>query len=257
VIPYFELDTVHLGPLPIHTFGLCVAAGLVAGSSIAARVIQREHGAAAGRAVRDGAFWALLGGLVGGHLMHVLGYHPELLRGDPWVLLRFWDGLSSMGGLVGGTAALVAYLHHKGHAARPLLNALALGTAPGWAIARIGCFLVHDHPGVHTHFFLAVMYPDGPRHDLGLDDLLVLTALSALLFALARRPRPDGFLAGVLAVGYAVPRFLLDFLRATDVPLADGRIFGLTPAQYVCMALVPLGLVLIVRPSYARRRAAA
>jgi phosphatidylglycerol:prolipoprotein diacylglycerol transferase len=129
----------------------------------------------------------------------------------------------------------------------PFLNSLALGTAPGWAVARLGCVAVHDHPGRLTDFFLAVRFPDGARHDLGLDDFLVLSLLTVALHLLARLPRLEGRLAGVLAIGYAVPRFLLDFLRATDLPFTDGRILGLTPAQYVCAALIPVGIWLLLR----------
>lgn len=248
VLPYFEFPTIQLGPIPLHVFGLMVAAGVLVGTKLAVRAVERTTNAETAHALNDAAFWALVGGIVGAHLLHVLGYHPEMLRQDGWlVLLKVWDGLSSMGGLVGGIAGIAYSLRRQGRAFGPYLNGLALGTAPGWAVARIGCIAVHDHPGVLTDFPLAFAYPGGARHDLGFYDFLVLAALSALLYILARKPRPEGFLAGVLAVGYCIPRFLLDFLRARDVPNADGRIFGLTPAQYICAVLVPVGLWLLVR----------
>jgi phosphatidylglycerol:prolipoprotein diacylglycerol transferase len=248
VIPYFSLETIHLGPIPIHVFGLLLALGFLLGQRIAVRELTRTRGPAAARVVERGAGWALVGGLIGAHLLHVLGYHPELLHQQgAWALLRLWDGFSSVGGLIGGAVALGIVLRRHGLRWGPHLNAMALGVAPGWALARVGCFLVHDHPGVRTHFPLAVAFPDGPRHDLGLDDLLVLAALSALLFALRRLGPREGALAGVLAIGYAVPRFFLDFLRATDLPNSDGRLLGLTPAQYVALLLVPLGAWLLLR----------
>lgn len=250
MIPFYDFPALKLGPISVHVFGVMVALGVWAGTELAARAARKRVGPEAGRVLAEAGFWGLVGGLIGGHLLHVLGYHPELLREQgPLVLLRFWDGLSSMGGLLGGLAGIALHFARSGRKLMPYLDSIALGTAPGWAIARIGCIAAHDHPGVHTHFFLAVMYPDGPRHDLGLDDFLVLAALSAVLWLLARKPRPVGLLTGVLAVGYSVPRFLLDFLRARpgDVAFADGRIFGLTPAQYVTAALVPVGIWLIAR----------
>lgn len=54
---------------------------------------------------------------------------------------------------------------------------------------------------------------------------------------------------GVLAVGYSVPRFFLDFLRARDLPFVDGRILGLTPAQYLVIVWTALGIWLLATAS--------
>src|SRR5207237_1135864 len=133
--------------------------------------------------------WAIAGGVIGGHLMHLFLYHPEELHGPLGALqiLKVWDGLSSTGGVIGG--ALVAVLWFRAHRLNLLQygDVLALAIAPGWAIARLGCFSVHDHPGVLTNFFLAVQFPGGARHDLGLYDALLLFALTVLLYWLSRR----------------------------------------------------------------------
>jgi len=52
---------------------------------------------------------------------------------------------------------------------------------------------------------------------------------------------------GVIELGYSVPRFFLDFLRARDLPFVDGRIAGLTPAQWITPVLALVGIRLIVR----------
>jgi phosphatidylglycerol:prolipoprotein diacylglycerol transferase len=248
-IPYFELPSLHLPlGLEIHPFGVLVAIGVLVGASLAARA-ARTYGPGDDTPLRDVVIWALVGGITGAHLLHVLGYHPELLRqDDPFALLKFWDGLSSMGGVVGSLIGISFFFRWRKIPLRPYLDALALGAAPGWAIARIGCIVAHDHPGVLTNFPLAVAYPDGPRHDLGLYDFFVLAILSGILYLLARRLRPQGFLMAVLAIGYSVPRFFLDFLRARDVAFADGRILGLTPAQYVAPVLVIAGIWLLRTP---------
>ena len=77
----------------------------------------------------------------------------------------------------------------------------------------------------------------GVRHDLGLYDAVVLFGCAVLLFAVARRGLLPGRLLALLALVYGTCRFFLDFLRATDVPYADARYLGLTPAQYFCFGL--------------------
>ena len=252
MIPYFLIPQLTLGPLAIQSFGILAAAGVWLASVLLQRG-ARARGLAEEPLLAFSA-WAVAGGVVGGHLMHLLLYHPEELRENgPLQLLKVWDGLSSTGGVLGGIAVAAIFFRARRIPFARYSDVLALAMAPGWAVARLGCFSVHDHPGRLTAFPLAVAFPAGARHDLGLDDALVLFGLSALLYALRRRL--EGRLLAVLALGYGLSRFLLDFLRATDLPYSDARYFGLTPAQYVAAGMVLYGLVrLASRPPTASSR---
>lgn len=234
MIPWFELPVVRLGPVTLQFFGLFAAAGVYLAVRVAARSAARRG--LEPRLVLDFALWGVLSGIFFGHAVHLLAYHPEELR-EPGRILRFWEGLSSLGGLFGGVLAAVVFFRARGARLSAYADSFALGIAPGWGVARLGCFAVHDHPGVLTRFPLAVRFPDGPRHDLGLYDALVLFALAGVLATLSRRRLLEGRLLAVLALSYGVARFLLDFLRARDVPYPDARYLGLTPAQYACFLL--------------------
>lgn len=245
MIPYFQIPPLRLGALEIHAFGVLTALGIYLGARLAARA-ARTYQPGDDRPLVEAAPWMVLAGVIMGHLVHLFGYHPEILRRDGFAaVLRVWDGLSSMGGVLGGVIALNVVFRLRGWSVRPYLNAIALGAAPGWMVARLGCFTAHDHPGVLTDFPLAVAFPGGARHDLGLYDAIVLGALAVILHLLARKPRPEGFLMGVLALGYSIPRFFLDFLRARDLPFVDGRILGLTPAQYLVVVWAAVGVWLL------------
>ena len=251
MIPFFELPRLEL-PFgqKIDIFGVLSAAGVMTGATLAARA-ARKYWPGDDEPARGLVTWAVMFGLYGGHFMHIFAYHPELLVNDWSLPLRFWDGLSSMGGVLGSLIGIGIYFHRIKTPFSRYIDALALGATPGWAVARIGCFLVHDHPGVRTDFPLAVDFPvrmyGGPRHDLGLYDMFVLTAITALLYFLARyRPR-QGRLMGTLAVTYSASRFFLDFLRASDLGFVDRRYAGLTPAQYIVMVLFGVGVWLLVR----------
>ncbi len=143
-------------------------------SSSATRIVVKE-GARRGLDPQDVKFLnvrIVFGGFIMAHLVSVIFYFPERIRENPWVLLYIWSGLSSFGGFLGAALAFLYFTRKEKIPALPYADSVALGLAVGWIFGRTGCFTAHDHPGLHTNFFLAVRYPDGPRHDLGLDELL-------------------------------------------------------------------------------------
>ncbi len=235
-----------MGPITIQAFGVLAALGVATGVRTAAWAARRRG--LDPRPILDFAIWGVLAGVAVGHLVHVGLYHPDEIR-DPRRVLEFWDGLSSFGGLAGGIAAAVVFFRVRGVPLARYGDAFAVGMPTGWAIARIGCFLVHDHPGRLTRFPLAVDFPGGARHDLGLYEAVVLLAIAAVLWRLWARRQLEGKLLGLLAVLYGGARFLLDFLRASDIAYADARYAGLTPAQYGSVLLLAWGAWRLGRPS--------
>ena len=234
-----------VGGQPIYMFGLLVAIGVIVGDSIVVK-----EGARRGLDPQDVKYLnvrIVVGGFVMAHLVSVIFYFPERIRENPLVLLYIWSGLSSFGGFLGAALAFIYFTRKEKIPALPYADAVALGLVVGWIFGRTGCFTAHDHPGLHTNFFLAVRYPDGPRHDLGLDELLFTIVIAIALFRYARKPRVPGRVIGLYAAMYAPVRFGLDFLRARDVALPDERYGGLTPAQWACIACLATGVWLLTR----------
>lgn len=246
MIPFFETPDIHIGPLTLHPFGALAAIAMLLGIRLAqwrARTLnvdETELNALLG--------WVIAGGLAGAHILERLLYHPAELAERPWSLLFFWDGLSSMGGFVGATIAALLWKRIRG-GNRPLLPLadIILSILPvPWILARLGCALVHDHPGRPTSAtnWLAVAYPDGPRYDLGLLEMLLAVVLSLIVAMNWHRPRPLGWYVAVVSLTYAPVRFALDFLRAIDI---DPRYAGLTPAQWACIPLFIFGVYVAMR----------
>ncbi len=240
VIPYFVPPALELGPLSIQAFGVLVAIGVLVGAAVCTR--ESEKRGLDPQILADFAMWGVVVGVVVGHWVHLFAYHPEELSKSPFQIFKVWDGLSSMGGLLGGILAAAVYFRVKGASFRAYADPLALAVSLAWGIARIGCFFAHDHPGARTDFFLAVDFPGGPRHDLGLYDAVALLTMYLVLKALANKGLMKHRLLPLLALMYGTTRFFFDFLRASDMNYVDARYFGLTPAQYACMGLWAYGI---------------
>jgi len=237
MIPWIEIPSFSLGPLTVQAFGVLVAIGIVVGFNIGLKHVLRSGLEPA--PYNGFLLWGVLGGILGGHLVHLFLYHPEELS-----LLRFlqvWNGLSSLGGILGAVVAMRIYFGRRKISFAAYADSFAMGIAPAWCIGRVGCFVAHDHPGLLTHFVLAVQYPGGARHDLGLYDAMLLFCITVLVHVLDRRKVLRGRLLAVVAISYGLVRFFFDFLRATDVPYADARYGGLTPGQYICFLLILWG----------------
>lgn len=248
MIPFFQLTVIPIGPLRIQVWGLFVALGIVAAVAVGRRVAMKRG---LDRDVfLDFASWTIIGALLGARLFHAFAYEPAAFIADPAKLIRVWEGgMSSFGGFIGAAAGAIAYARLRRIAFRAYAEPACFAFPLGYGIGRIGCFLIHDHPGTLSNSILAVDFRDGSRLDHGL--LLSLTGFAIFAFFLiaARRfPKAvEGRFLPLLMVSYGAVRFVLDFFRVADVPSADVRYFGLTPGHYGSIALVAVGAFLLMR----------
>jgi phosphatidylglycerol:prolipoprotein diacylglycerol transferase len=249
-IPWFKLEGWHIPGLPpqiaIQPFGLLVALGVMLGARVSEKRAARLG--LKNELISDFIAHVVLIGFVLGHIFDRITYEPEVILRDPLDLLMPWKSLSSFGGFFGAVAgAFIWKARRKLNITIPL-DQVAFGMPVGWLFGRTGCFVVHDHPGRLTNFFLAVNdyhYGNlmvGPRHDLGLYEVLWSALMIPLFFWLDKKPRPHGFYTGFIAVMYAPFRFGLDFLRE-----ADATYFGLTPGHYSSILALLLGIFVLWR----------
>jgi phosphatidylglycerol:prolipoprotein diacylglycerol transferase len=236
MIPYIAWHTIQLGPITLQVWGLFVGLGFLLGTYLAARLAKARG--ADPKVIIDLVPWLIFAAIIGGRLGDVFFYRPGYYFADPIQIFKIWEGGASFfGGIIACTIVAAIYFWKKKVNFMQYADILAFGMPAGIACGRVGCFLIHDHPGTLTNFVLGVKYPDGVRHDLGLYEALVMGVVAVVFLVLSRKARPQGFYLGLFAVLYAVPRFFLDFLRIIDV-----RYFGLTPSQYICIALLGFGL---------------
>ena len=241
MIPYIQLDRYlpSIGSVGIHAFGILVATGILVGARL-----TRDRGRELGlvdEQVAQMITWTLVGGFLFAHVFDVFAYQTAGASPTLWQILNPFGGLSSYGGFIGALGGLFTWAKVHKQPVMPYADSLGFGLAAGWMFGRLGCFTAHDHPGRFTDFFLSVRYPEGARHDLGLDEALWALAVTLVFLWLRRKKQPLGLYVTILTLAYAPVRFGFDFLRVTDLPGADPRYFGLTPAQYGSLLVVVAG----------------
>lgn len=197
-------------------------------------------------ALLDHAFFVVLIGLLGARIFHIVFYEPAYYFNNPMEIIKIWHGgLSSYGGFAGAIAGFLWFAKRKKIPTSYWLkyaDLLAYVSVPGWMIARVGCFMIHDHLGAPCDSFLSIQTPSGPRLEMALLEILALIPLALYIYLGRSKKRPQGWYLMAVSVYYGAVRFVLDFWRASDIPGADVRYLGLTPAQYGSIAMFVCGL---------------
>ncbi|MBI1371872.1 MAG: hypothetical protein GC159_03810 [Phycisphaera sp.] len=144
-------------------------------------------------------------------------------------------------------------------------DVIAPSLALGIAIGRVGCYLAGCCWGTPCGdgWFCGVSFPAGsfahhqqamqgligidaatslPVHPVQLYEAAALTLLAAGLWRWGGRRVVPGEVFGAMAVGYAVVRFGLEFVRADNPDVS----LGLTASQWICVAIVPVIVTLWV-----------
>lgn len=263
LIPWFELSAWEIpfpfiGSLKLQPFGLLVAIGILVGSRVAEW--RAERTGVPRHLVADFLIYTVFIGLVLCAVLNMAMYEPEKFAQMGRAIASWFSsgesvpfpypGLSSFGGFVGGTAVAFWYRQKKKVSLLVLGDIFCFAFPFAWFFGRMGCFVVHDHPGVVSDFFLAVDNYHGqgvPRHDLGLYEVIWSIVMMPTVLLLGRKPRPWGFFIAFVVLAYAPLRFFLDFLRETPANNGDVRYFGFTPGQYLAFFITAVGVALVVR----------
>jgi len=227
-IPSPTVSVIHLGPLPIHIYALCIVAGILLCLWITDKRWQARGGEPG--AIGNVAGWAIVFGIVGGRLYHLIT-DPELYFTSgkhPIDALKIWDGGLGIWGAI-SLGALGVYIGCRRH--RMNFVAFADAAAPGivlaQAVGRWGNYFnnelygrptslpwklqIHQMDVVNGHAGAVVGYFQPTFLYEMVWDLLVF---AALLWADRRFRLARGQVFLLYVMGYTVGRFVVESLRS-------------------------------------------
>ena len=244
MIPYFHVERFYFAGASVSSFVALVSLGCLVACAVAV-ARGKQTGIPVERS-EELCLWAIVASYLGARVAPWL-LHPSFVRAvwdSPEVLLE--TGLSSAGGFAGGLLGIVAFFWRRsipGPERWNYADTVAFALPFGGVLGRLGCALVHDHPGLRSSNWLAVRYPDFPRWDLGLLECLFLVLLAFAFLLSASRPRPPGWFFGVFFLTYGLFRLSTGGLRVDP-----SRYGGWTIDQYAGTAAAIVGLRVVFRP---------
>jgi len=154
-----------IGTLEIRWYGVMMASSMLLGALIAAKLLDRIG--RDGNKVWDGLFFVSIGGVIGARLVYVVtNPHAYFGEGIPfWSMFAVWQGgLSFHGGMIGGFIATAVYFKKAGIPLIEVLDAFAVGVAPGIILVRIGNFMNGDILGYKWNGPWALNFPYDEFH---------------------------------------------------------------------------------------------
>ncbi|HKV10422.1 MAG TPA: prolipoprotein diacylglyceryl transferase [Thermoanaerobaculia bacterium] len=255
----------HIGSFSISPFGVMLVLAFLS-SYLQLRWGMKRLGIGDEEDASALIFAAGVGGIVGAKV-----YYAILTR--DWHVLFDRSGLVWYGGFILGALAVIWMIRHRRLPIWPLADAVAPGLALGYAVGRIGCFLVGDDYGRPTDLPWGLAFPVGIppttagnlRDAFGVsipaavsDDTLLKvhptqlyeTAMALVIWGigvwLLKREKPPGTVALTVLALLAVERFLVELLRAKD----DRFFAGFTLAQVISLGV----FLLILGIGWMRRR---
>jgi phosphatidylglycerol:prolipoprotein diacylglycerol transferase len=254
---------IRVGNFEITTFGLMMFIAFVVAGWVLTRQYRR-YGLSEDLASSI-VMAAAIGGIVGAKI-----YYAILFR--DWHLLFDRAGLVWYGGLIGGILACSFLIWKRRVDFFVAADATAAPLALGYALGRIGCFLVGDDYGSPTNSWVGIAFPKGSPpttaeslrqfgvhvdpsipadqvlrvHPTQLYESFSSLIIFFILFRISRRPHPKGRIFGLFLILMGIERFLVEIVRAKD----DRFLGPFTIAQLISAIAVVVGLVLTV---YAER----
>lgn len=252
---------IRLGPLSIHTYGVLIALGFLAGIWVATREARRLGEDP--EVVLDLAFYVIAAAILGSRLFYV-AVNWELFRGHPLDVFKIWrGGLVFYGGLLAGIPTVIWYLRRHGLHVWTMGDVLAPAVALGQSFGRLGCFMAGCCYGRLASPWPAVVFTDpeslAPQgiglHPTQLYDAALMLAIFATLMVTRRWRRFEGQQFWTYLFLFTPERIFLEELRADTYKSLFGGALSLT--QLISLILFALAAAKLLQGlAQARRRAA-
>ena len=247
--PNIDPVAISIGPFDIRWYALAYLAGFLLGWRYGLYMAGLNKPHRPDRTDIDDLLpWGVLGVILGGRLGYVLFYQTSIYMHDPLAIFKVWQGgMSFHGGVTGVIIALLAFSYMRKINLLRLSDIFCTAAPIGIFFGRLANFVNGELYGRVTDAPIGMVFPGGgpePRHpsqlyEAGLEGLLLLTVLGALLHVKAVRERP-GVLTGVFLCGYALCRIVVEFFREPDYFL--GLYWGaVSMGQMLSVPMILLG----------------
>jgi len=233
----------------VHWYGIMYFCGFLSGLLLLPFLQQYRNLRLSTDAISSIMTAVVLGVILGGRLGYVLFYAPELIIRDPLEIFAVWNGgMSSHGGFIGVTIALLFILSKKQVHFWSFADIAVIPIAIGLAFGRMGNFINLELYGSVTTLPWGIVIPgvDGLRHPTQIYAIAKDLFIAIICFWHLRssvRAVPGRTFA-LFLMSYGVLRFGIEYLRIQDYSSTDLGFLVLTRGQVLTIPIFLTGIFL-------------
>lgn len=250
--PQIDPNIFSIGPIHATWYGFMYVLGFACVYIFGSIRSKKAHACMTVEQLSDFLTYVILGVILGGRIGYVLFYGLSFWA-DDWLypLKIYQGGMSFHGGLIGVTVACFLFSRRINRHFLEVGDFIAPLVPFGLFFGRIGNFINGELWGKTTNFFLGMVFPGAgnlPRHPSQLyESFFEGLVLFIILWIYSSKPRKAGSVAGLFLLGYAVARFLIEFVRMPDAHLGYIAFGWLTQGQILTLPMFLFGAYLLLR----------
>lgn len=185
----------------------------------------------------------VVGVIVGGRLGYVLFYSPLYYLTHPLHIFAVWEGgMSSHGGFIGVTLAVLFALRHRKKDLLAIADIMVIPVAIGLAFGRMGNFINLELYGTPTSLPWGISIPGVPelRHPTQIYAVIKDLFIASMCFLHIKKKSAPGTTLALFLMLYGTLRFIVEFFREQN-----GQFFmGLSEGQWLTIPLFIIGVFL-------------
>lgn len=257
----------EIGPIKIYSFGLMLVTAFYTCYGLLYLEMKRLKYDT--EIASDIIFWSAVGGVLGAKIYYLIENLDRTIQ-DPIGMIFSGSGLVFLGGLIGSIICVSIVLKNRNLPWYLFADIIAPLIMIGYAIGRLGCFLVGDDYGLPSSLPWAVSFPEGlppttissfaayyPWIDTsGINTevfkvhptQLYESAVGILLFLFLWSRRKKNQRAGTMFFSYlllaGIERFFIEFLRTNEKYLFD----TFSGAQMISFLMIFVGSYFLLFP---------
>lgn len=257
MLPFPQINPIALsiGPLQFRWYGIMYLLGFLSGWALGRyRAIKSSQSGGPWTVpmVDDMVTYIIMGVVLGGRIGYVLFYDLTFYAQNPLELFSIWNGgMSFHGGLLGVVLAMWLLGRRFKMTFLQVADFVAPLIAPGIFFGRIGNFINGELWGGVSNVPWAMIFPTGgnvARHPSQLYEAFFEGfILFVAVWYFSSKKRPEGAVAALFAMLYAIFRFGVEFIREPDAHIGYLAFGWLTMGQLLCVPLILLGAFVLCR----------